>query len=174
VGAEAAFVGRFIDVDAKGAADVLAQAAAFKGTAFVEVFQNCNIFNDGAWDHLSQKEHRSDRTIALEHGKPMIFGTNRDKGIRLSGLRPEVFTLGENGLSEADAWIHDAHDADPTRAFLLARMTWPEFPVPIGVIRSVERTTFDEALCGQVDQIRSSKKADLQALINGRSTWVVA
>jgi 2-oxoglutarate ferredoxin oxidoreductase subunit beta len=174
VGAEAAFVGRFIDVDAKGAADVLAQAAAFKGTAFVEVFQNCNIFNDGAWDHLSQKEHRSDRTIALEHGKPMIFGANRDKGIRLRGLRPEVFTLGENGLSEADAWIHDAHDADPTRAFLLARMTWPEFPVPIGVIRSVERTTFDEALCGQVEQIRSTKKADLQALLNGRSTWLVA
>ncbi len=173
VGAEAAFVARFIDVDAKTAGDVLAAAAAFHGTAFIEILQNCVIFNDGAWDELAQKEFRADRTILLEHGKPMIYGQKRDKGIRLVGTRPEVFTIGENGLTEADAWVHDAHDTDPTRAFLLGRMEWPEFPMPMGVLRSNARPVFDQLICNQVAEIQQSKKADLQKLLDGRSSWVV-
>lgn len=173
IGADAAFMARTIDVDAKTSADVFAAAAAFKGTAFIEIMQNCNIFNDGAWDHLAEKEHRADRTLLLEHGKPMIFGANRDKGIRLVGVRPEVFTLGQDGLTEADAWIHDAHDEDPTRAFLLSRMDWPAFPVPIGVIRATQRDTFDELINAQVEEVRAKKPADLQKLLEGRSSWLV-
>jgi len=173
VGAEAAFVARFIDVDAKTGADVLAAAAAFRGTALVEIFQNCNIFNDGAWDHLAQKEVRADQTILLEHGKPMVFGGARDKGIRLVGLRPVVFRLGEDGLGAGDAWIHDAHDPDPTRAFLLARMTAPEFPTPMGVLRSVARPVYDDLVHGQMREVAANKAPDLQKLLDGRNSWTV-
>ncbi len=174
VGAEASFVARFIDVDAKGGADVLAAAAAFQGTAFIEIFQNCNIFNDGAWDHLALKDVRAEQTLLLEHGKPMIFGAKRDKGIRLVGVRPVVFQLGENGLTEADAWVHDAHDSDSTRAFLLARMTAPEFPTPIGLFRAVARPCYDALINEQVAAVTAKKAPDLQKLLNGRNSWVVA
>ena len=173
VGTEASFIARTIDVDAKTSADVFAAAAAHKGTAFVEIMQNCNIFNDGAWEHLAAKEHRSDMTILLEHGKPMVFGANRDKGIRLRGLTPEIVTIGKNGITLDDLWIHDAHDEDPTRAFLLSRMEYPKFPVPIGLIRAVQRPVYDELVNAQTATQKASKKADLQALLNGRSTWVV-
>ena len=173
IGAEASFLARSIDVDAKTLADVLAAAAVHKGTALIEIMQNCNIFNDGAWDHVAIKENRADNTILLEHGKPMIYGQNRDKGIRLRGLKPEVVTIGENGVTEADLWIHDAHDDDPTRAFLLSRMEWPHFPVPVGVIRAVQQPVYDALVNAQVDEQKAAKKADLQKLLNGRSTWVV-
>ena len=174
VGAEASFVARFIDVDAKGGAEVLAAAAAFEGTAFIEIFQNCNIFNDGAWDHLAIKDVRAEQTLLLEHGKPMVFGAKRDKGIRLVGVRPVVFQFGEDGLSEADAWVHDAHDPDSTRAFLLARMTAPDFPTPIGLFRSVQRPCYDALINAQVAEITAKKTPDLQKLLNGRNSWVVA
>ncbi len=174
IGAEASFMGRSIDVDGKTLGDVLGAAAAHKGTAFVEIMQNCNIFNDGAWDHLSSKEFRADMTILLEHDKPMIFGANRDKGIRLNGLRPEVVTIGENGLTESDLWVHDAHDEDPTRAFLLSRMEYPAFPVPVGVIRAVQRPVYDALVNAQIVEQQAVKKANLQSLLNGRSTWTVA
>ena len=174
IGAEASFMGRSIDVDGKTLGDVLGAAAAHKGTAFVEIMQNCNIFNDGAWDHLSSKEFRADMTILLEHDKPMIFGANRDKGIRLNGLRPEVVTIGENGVTESDLWVHDAHDEDPTRAFLLSRMEYPAFPVPVGVIRAVQRPVYDALVNAQIVEQQAVKKANLQSLLNGRSTWTVA
>ena len=173
IGAEAGFVARFIDVDAKVGAEVLAAAAAYKGTALIEIYQNCNIFNDGAWDHLALKEVRAEQTILLEHGKPMLFGTNKDKGIRLVGTRPQVFVLGQDGLSADDAWVHDAHDRDPVRAFLLAHMDPPQFPTPMGVLRSVERPVYDELINSQVAEITSKKPPDLQKLLNGRNSWQV-
>lgn len=173
IGAEASFLARSIDVDAKTLADVLAAAAVHKGTALIEILQNCNIFNDGAWDHVAIKENRADNTILLEHGKPMIYGQNRDKGIRLRGLKPEVVTLGVDGVTEADLWVHDAYEDDPTRAFLLSRMEWPDFPVPVGVIRAVQKPVYDALVNAQVAEQKAAKKADLQKLLNGRSTWVV-
>ena len=103
----------------------------------------------------------------------MIFGANRDKGIRLNGLRPEVVKMGENGVTEADLWVHDAHDEDPTRAFLLSRMEYPLFPVPVGILRSVQRPVYDALVNAQVDEQKATRKANLQGLLNGRSTWVV-
>jgi 2-oxoglutarate ferredoxin oxidoreductase subunit beta len=174
LGVEASFVARCIDVDAKNSAEVYTAAAAHVGTAVVEILQNCVIFNDGAWDSLTAKESRADMTILLEDGKPMIFGANRDKGIRLNGLTPEVVKLGENGMTEADLWVHQTHDPDPTRAFLLSRLESPAFPVPIGVLRSVHRPVYNEMLELQVTEVKTAKKADLQKLLDGPKNWGVA
>ena len=111
-------------------------AAEHKGTSFVEIYQNCNIFNDGAFEDATDKDVRADRMLYLEHGKPMIFGKDRDKGIRLNGLKPEVVELGKDGITEADILVHDETREDPTLAFLLSRMDYPEFPVPVGVFRA--------------------------------------
>ena len=173
IGAEASFVARTIDVDAKNSADVYAAAAAHVGTAFIEILQNCNIFNDGAWEHLAAKEHRAESTILLEDGKPMIFGANRDKGIRLVGLTPTVVRIGEDGVTEADLWVHQVQDPDPTRTFLLSRMEWPHYPVPIGVLRAVRRPVYDQLLNEQVEAQRKIRKPDLQTLLNGPKSWLV-
>ena len=123
------------------AADARGAPAATGAASFVEVLQNCNIFNDGAWRDFTDREVRDDRMLILEHGKPMIFGKERDKGIRLNGLQPEVVTIGEDGVTEADLLVHDEHAEDPHLAFMLSRMYWPEFPVPVGVLRDVTRPT---------------------------------
>ncbi len=173
IGAEASFIARTIDVDAKVMAGVLAAAAAHKGTAFVEIMQNCNIFNDGAWEDIAARAVRAERTILLKHGEPMVFGAKRDKGIRLKGLSPEVVTIGEDGVTMEDLWVHDAHDADSTRAFFLSRMKGPEFPVPVGVLRAVEQPVYDRGLNDQVQRAQASGAADLEKLLAGRRSWLV-
>ena len=112
---------------------------ATRGSAFIEVLQNCNIFNDGAWRSFTDREVRDDKMLALEHGKPMIFGKDRDRGIRLRGLHPEVVQLGVDGVTEADILVHDEQVEDPTLAFVLSRMFYPDFPFPVGVIRDVTK-----------------------------------
>jgi 2-oxoglutarate ferredoxin oxidoreductase subunit beta len=170
---EATFVGRSIDVDVKHLNTVLTQAANHKGVSFVEVFQNCNIFNDGAFKHFTEREHREDRTINLEHGKPMIFGKDRNKGIRLQGMKLEVVELG-NGITEADLLVHDAHSSDPSLPYMLARMDYPEFPVPIGIFHAVGKPTYDELLDAQVqDSINRFGPGNLEKLLNSGDTWVV-
>lgn len=172
LGAEATFLARGIDVDAAVMADVLGAAASHRGSAFVEIMQNCNIFNDGAWDAIVAREQRADMTLHLKHGEPMVFGRDRNKGIRLRGFQPEVVSLGD-GCSEADLWVHDAHDPDPTRAFILARMDAPELPVPVGVLRAVERPTYDGEVCAQVERARVAQAPDLRKLLLGRKPWTV-
>ena len=108
----------------------LERAGCHHGTAFVEVYQNCNIFNDGAFESFTDREVREDRMLVLEHGKPMIFGKDRDKGIRLNGLHPEVVAAGRDGITEDDLLVHDEKAEDPYLAFMLSRMFWPDFPVP--------------------------------------------
>lgn len=170
---EATFVARSIDVDVKHLSTVLTQAAHHKGVSFVEVFQNCNIFNDGAFKHFSEREFRDDRTIRLEDGKPLVFGRDRDKGIRLNGLKLEVVDL-RRGNSEKDLLIHDIHDPEPHLANLLARMNYPDFPVPLGVFRSVAKPTYDELMEAQVqDAISRSGAGDLERLLNSGDVWVV-
>jgi 2-oxoglutarate ferredoxin oxidoreductase subunit beta len=170
---EATFVARSIDVDVKHLATILTQAAQHKGISFVEVFQNCNIFNDGAFKHFAERELREDRTINLEHGKPLIFGKDRNKGIRLNGLKLEVVELG-NGITEKDLLVHDVHAPEPSLAYVLARMDYPEFPVPVGVFRSVEKPTYEELLEAQVqDSISRMGPGDLERLLNSGDTWVV-
>ena len=113
--------------------------AATRARAFVEVLQNCNIFNDGAWRDFTDREVREDRMLVLEHGKPMIFGKDRDKGIRLSGLQPEVVTLGEDGVTEADLLVHDERPRTRTSRSCCRACAGREFPVPVGVLRRDRR-----------------------------------
>ena len=125
LGAEATFVARTIDVEAKHLQDIVKRAYEHRGTSFVEILQNCNIFNDGAFAPLTEKDTKADAQLVLEHGKPLIFGKNRDKGIRMSGHSLEVVQLG-NGVSESDLIVHD--ETDTALAFLLSLMTPPQFP----------------------------------------------
>ena len=170
---EATFVARSIDVDVKHLASILTLAARHKGVSYVEVFQNCNIFNDGAFKHFSERGYRDDRTIRLEHGKPLIFGKERDKGIRLNGLKLEVVELGR-GISESDLLVHDIHASEPHLANMLARMDYPDFPVPLGVFRSIAKPTYDELMEDQVqDAISRYGAGNLEQLLNGGDLWVV-
>ncbi|MFN8008948.1 MAG: 2-oxoacid:ferredoxin oxidoreductase subunit beta [Terriglobia bacterium] len=170
---EATFVARSIDIDPKHLSGILTQAAQHKGVSFVEVFQNCNIFNDGAFRHFTEREAREDRTILLEHGKPLIFGKDRNKGIRMENMKLEVVELG-NGITEKDLLVHDAHDPEPSMAYLLARMDYPDFPVPIGIFRSVAKPSYDELLEAQVhDAVSRMGPGDLEKLLNSGDTWTI-
>ena len=173
LGAEATFVARSIDIDVHHLVETLDRAAHHKGTSFVEVYQNCNVFNDGAFMEFADKAVRPDRTVTLEHGKPLIFGKDRDKGIRLSGTTPEVVQLG-NGVTEAELLVHDEKRPDPAVAHILARMEYPEFPVPLGVLRAVERPTYDDLMREQIEQaIAQQGEGDLAALLAEGDTWTV-
>lgn len=172
--AEATFIARSIDIMPQHLSDTVMQAAAHKGISFVEVYQNCNIFNDGAFKHLTEKVVRDDQVLLLENGKPMLFGKNHEKGIRLRDHNPEVVTIGQNGVTEKDILIHNSENPDPTLAYMLTRMDYPNFPVPIGVFRSVNRPTYEELLLSQVASVKKEKgKGDLQKLLKGSETWEI-
>ena len=172
LGADATFVARSIDVEAKHLQEIVRRAHAHAGTSFVEILQNCNIFNDGAFGELTDKGVKNDTQLVLEHGKPLVFGRNRDKGIRLgTGLRPEVVTLG-NGVGEGDLLVHDEQDA--TLASFLSRMGPPEFPTPIGIFYAVSRPTYDAGMSGQIAAARTQLgEGDLDALLGRGETWEV-
>jgi 2-oxoglutarate ferredoxin oxidoreductase subunit beta len=174
IGAEATFVARTLDVDVRHLTETLQRAAAHKGSAFVEVYQNCKIFNDGVFDYATDKAVKADNTLYLEHRKPLIFGKDRNKGIRLHGLDPEVVTLG-NGISVDDLLIHDESAEEPSLAYLLSRMVQPRFPECIGVFRCVERPTYDGVINDQIQNIQETKgKGKLEELFYNDETWVVS
>ena len=172
IGCEATFVARSIDVNIKHLTMVLKRAAEHVGTSFVEVYQNCNVFNDGAFDYASGRDTRSDTTVELEHGKPIIFGANRDKGIRLNGMNPEIVELGK-GISEDDLLFHDEKATEPSLAYLLSRMMQPEFPEPIGVFRAVDAPRYEERLAEQIAAAQKRGKGDLKSLFTSGETWTV-
>jgi 2-oxoglutarate ferredoxin oxidoreductase subunit beta len=174
IGCEASFVARSIDVNVKHLAETFKRAAEHKGTAFVEVYQNCNIFNDGAWDYATDRDSKFDTVVELEHGKPLIFGKNKDKGIRLNGTEPEIVELGK-GINPDDLLFHDEKSPEPTLAYLLSRMRHPEFPEPIGVFRNVDVPKYDVELNRQVQAATEKKgSGDLNAMFNSGETWTVA
>ena len=173
LGAEATFVARSIDFNTKHLGATLLRAAQHKGTSFVEVFQNCNVFNDGAWSYVTDRGTKDDHTLVLEHGQPMIFGKERDKGIRLKGLIPEVVNLSDTNVD--DLLFHNEQTDSPHVAFTLSRMHHPEYPVPIGVFRSVERPTYEKQVGEQIEAIQASKGVgDLQQLFKSGETWTVS
>ena len=173
LGAEATFVARSIDFHTKHLGETLHRAAMHRGTSFVEVYQNCNVFNDGAWDYATDKNVRDDNVLVLEHGKPMIFGKNRDHGIRLNGLLPEVVQLGAE-VSPDDLLVHDETAPSPHVAFMLSRMRHPEFPEPLGVLRAVQRPTYEAQVKAQLDQaVAKSGPGNLQQLFDSGETWEV-
>lgn len=141
LGAQARFFARIGGNNPKGMTDIFTKAHSFKGTSLIEVLQNCVIFNDGCYDHYTDKVGRFENQLFIEHGKPMIFGKNKDKGIVLNGLKLEVVTLGEKGITEEDILIHNAEEKDPTLHQMLVRLA---HPIVTGIIRSVTDTTFEE------------------------------
>jgi 2-oxoglutarate ferredoxin oxidoreductase subunit beta len=174
IGSEATFVARTVDVDTKHLTSILERAAHHQGTAFIEVYQDCNVFNSGAFYYASKKGIKENNIVYLEHGKPLIYGTDRDKGIRVNeGNRPEVVELG-SGISEDDLLFHDEQAPEPSLAFMLARMRHPEFPEPVGVFRSVDRPVYDLALDQQVTEaIEQQGPGDLETLFSSGDTWTV-
>jgi 2-oxoglutarate/2-oxoacid ferredoxin oxidoreductase subunit beta len=174
IGAEATFVARSLDIDPQHLVGTLQRAADHRGTSFVEVYQNCNIFNDGAFADFAAKEVRAERMIALEHGKPMIYGKERNRGLRFNGQRLEAVIIGENGVTEDDLMIHDETREDPTIAFQLSRMDYPEYPVPMGVFRAVQRPTYDSLMTQQIEEtIAAEGEGDLREIFLEGDTWTV-
>ena len=170
--AEASFIARSVDTHTEHLQRTLERAGHHRGSVFVEVLQNCNIFNDGAHREFTDREVRDDRTLVLEHGKPMIFGRERNRGLRLNGHRPEIVTIGEEGITEADILVHD--EDDPLLAAMLSTIYWPDFPVPVGVIRSVQRPTHSELLNQQVEDAVSKRgRGNLADLLDSGETWIV-
>ena len=169
MGVDASFVARTIDVEAKSLQDILRRAYQHPGGAFIEILQNCNIFNDGAWEKLTDKATKADTVLLLEHGKPLIFGKNRDKGLRLgAGGSLDVVTLG-NGISESDLLVHD--ERNRPLAYMLAHL---ENPTPIGVFHAMARPAYEDAMARQVDAARQKQgDGDINDLFKRGETWVV-
>jgi 2-oxoglutarate ferredoxin oxidoreductase subunit beta len=175
IGCEATFVARSIDTNIKHLSETLKRAAEHPGSSFVEVYQNCNVFNDGAWAYATDRDSKLDTTLELVHGKPLIFGKNRDKGIRLNVMDPEVVELGK-GISEDDLLFHDEKAPEPSLAYLLSRMRHEDgFPEPIGVFRCVERPRYDAMINEQIETaINERGVGDLDKLFATGDTWEVA
>jgi 2-oxoglutarate ferredoxin oxidoreductase subunit beta len=170
MGVDATFVARSIYIEAKHLQETLRQAYEHEGGAFIEILQNCNIFNDGAWDSLTDKATKADTVLLLEHGKPLLFGKNRDKGIRLGAdSRLEVVTLG-SGITEADVLVHD--QSNRPLAYMLAHL---ERPTPIGVFHAEERPTYEASVARQFATARQKQGAgDIDALFRRGESWVVS
>ena len=174
LGAGATFVARTVDSDQAHMAQVLKRAAEHKGTAFVEIYQNCIVFNDGAYDAITDKSVRDDARLLLEHGKPLVFGKARDKGIRLRGLEPEVVTLGEGGAGEGDLVMHDEAADHSGLAFFLSQFDAPKFPVPLGVFRAVSAPTYEQMNTQLHSDAQARKgRGNLAGLFNSGDTWTI-
>ncbi len=172
---EGTFVARTMDTNPKHMAEIFGIGAKHKGTSFIEIFQNCVIFNNLAWDDVSGRQVRDDRLLMLEHGKPLVFGKEKNKGIRLSGSEPEIVTIGENGITLDDIIVHDAHNPNPSYAYMLTQMNYPDFPTPIGVFRDVNsRAPYDKLVEEQVKSaIQTQGRGTIQKLLKGQEYWEV-
>ncbi|WP_217602749.1 2-oxoacid:ferredoxin oxidoreductase subunit beta [Chitinophaga sp. GbtcB8] len=176
LGADATFIARSMDRDPKHLQEMLKRSHAHKGASFLEIYQNCNIFNDGAFEIFTEKGTRPTETVTLEQGQPLIFGAQKDKGIRLDGLKPVVVTLGEQ-YSASDLWIHDEQDF--YKAQLLTRIfddprIEGHLPRPFGVFYQTTRPTYEEGMARQIeDAIAKRGPGDLDKLLAGNETWTI-
>ncbi|EYT77910.1 2-oxoacid:ferredoxin oxidoreductase subunit beta [Streptomyces sp. Tu 6176] len=176
LGAEATFVARTLDSDRKHLTEVLRQAAAHPGTALVEIYQNCNIFNDGAFDALKDKEQAEEALIRLEHGRPVRFGPDARRGVVRDRTTGDLKVVTVTPDNEADILVHDAHAASPTTAFALSRLADPDtlHHTPVGVFRDVQRPVYDTLMADQLETAAQQQgTGDLAALLAGNDTWTV-
>jgi 2-oxoglutarate ferredoxin oxidoreductase subunit beta len=173
LGANGTFVARTIDREAKHMQEMLTRAAKHKGTSFIEIYQNCNIFNDGAFDKLTDKETKADTVLWLQHGKPMIFGKEQDKGIKLDGFKPVVVFLKDGKYSVNDLLVHDEKSRE--LAFILSELTeYPDYPTPIGVFLDIERSTYEDETEQQIKNAKAKLgEADLDKLLFSGNTWEI-
>ena len=175
IGSDATFVARSIDRNPKHLQEIIKRAGKHKGFALIEIFQNCNIFNDGAFFLLTEKDTKEDHVLVLEHDKPMVFGKNNDKGIKLDGVKPIVVDISNGKYSKDDLWVHDELTESPVNAIILAHIDDnPDMPTPIGVFRQYFKATYDKGIETQIDLITKKKgKGELKKTIFGSNTWEV-
>ncbi|HEY5408486.1 MAG TPA: 2-oxoacid:ferredoxin oxidoreductase subunit beta [Ginsengibacter sp.] len=177
LGADATFVARTMDRDTKHLQAMILRANAHKGSSFLEIYQNCNIFNDGAFEIFTEKKSKPEEALFLEQGKPLLFGASNNKGIKLDGFRPVAVEIG-NGISENDLWIHD--EKDFYKAQILTRLfDNPQLdghlPRPFGVFYQHERSCYEDVMSMQIEETISTKgKGDLDKLLKGRETWTIS
>jgi 2-oxoglutarate/2-oxoacid ferredoxin oxidoreductase subunit beta len=173
LGAGATLVARTMDRDPKHLQEMVRRAEQHHGSAFIEIYQNCSVFNDGAFFQFTEKDTRDDSVVYLEHGKPLFFGKGQTKGIRLNGFTPEVVDLTAGKWSASDLLMHNEHDS--TLAFILANMIHnPALPRAMGVFVSLQRPTFEEMMTTQMARAKSKKgEGDLQKLLDGDETWTI-
>jgi 2-oxoglutarate ferredoxin oxidoreductase subunit beta len=169
--AGATFIARTFDVDAKGMRETIKAAANHKGTSFVEIYQNCNIFNDGTFSAINDRSAREDRILRLKHGEVLVFGKDKNKGIRMRGLKPIIVDL-DKDYNEKELLRHDQYCEDSTLANLLSGFDFPEFPVPMGVLRQVENSTYGEIIEQQIKtQIEKKGVGNFAELLRGNQVW---
>ena len=174
IGCKSTFFARGVDVLPKKMTDIFVAAENHRGTSLVELLQNCVIFNDGVFSNITDKEVRDDAMLWVEHGKPMIFGAEMNKGLVLNGLKLEVAEIGKNGVKESDILVHDSKDHDNTLHNMLARLRGPNFPVVFGVIRDVDEPTFDGAMYDQIEAVtKTSKIKNMDDLLVSGDTWEI-
>lgn len=173
-GARGNFFARAVATDAPGTISVLKAAHSHKGTSVCEILQNCVIFNNGTHDSVYSKEGRAKNAIYLEHGKPMIFGAENEYGLMQEGFGIKVVKIGENGISEKDLLVHNAHCPDNTLQLKLAMMEGPDFPIALGVIRDVEAPTYDDGVTQQIEEVKQQKKYHTFAeLLETNDIWTI-
>jgi 2-oxoglutarate/2-oxoacid ferredoxin oxidoreductase subunit beta len=175
LGSEATFIARSIDRHTKHLQEMIKRVGQHKGTAFLEIYQNCNIFNDGAFSILTEKESKDDNVLVLEQGKPMVFGKDGNKGIKIDGFNPRVVDLTSGQYSINDLWIHDEFEESPVRAAILSSFTdTPGLPTPVGVFRQVFKPTYDQGLVAQIEDVKKKKgEGELEKVLFGGNTWEV-
>ena len=175
LGSEASFIARTLDGNPKHLQAMLKRAAEHKGLAFIEIFQNCVIFNDGAFSDLTDKKIKEDHLLVLEHGQPMVFGVNKDKGIKLDGLKPVVVDISNGKYSINDLLVHDETDSTRLYAMLLAHLDeTPGYPTPIGVYRKINKPTYNEGVEQQIENVTAKLgKGDLEKVLFSGNTWEV-
>ncbi len=173
IASEGTFIARTVDRDPKHMGMVLERALKHRGTSFIEIYQNCNIFNDEAFQPVVGRDMREERMVYLEQGKPLIFGRQKEKAIRLKGLQPEIVKLAEV-KDQSELLIHNENDPEPNYAYFLTQMEYPDMPVPFGILRDISRPTYDDMMGVQVNQaVEKSGKGTLKDLLYGAQTWTV-
>ena len=175
MGADATFVARSMDRDPIHLRTMLKRAHQHKGTSMLEIYQNCNVFNDGAFEVFTEKSSKAEETLFIEHGQPLVFGANKNKGVKLDGFKPIIVDLEGNSLN--DLWIHD--ETDRVKASILTRFfdnagTEAHLPRPFGVFYTENRFTYEEAMEQQLEEAKAKGEGDLDALLRGKNTWTVA
>lgn len=174
IGARGTFFARTIDSNVKMSQEVFDDAAKHKGTSLVEVLQNCVIYNNGIHNAITDPNHRSDRQLFLEHGKPMLFGEENKKGIIFEKAKLKVVKIGENGITLDDILVHDATEPDPTVHMALINMQLPDFPVAFGVIRSVAAPVYNVEMEAQIKDVQKTRKIkNVDELLNSGNTWEI-
>ena len=168
------FFARTIDTNPKLMTEIFVESSKHKGTSLIEILQNCVIFNDKAHGAVTAKENKDDFQLHVEHGKPMLFGKDREKGLRLNGFKLEVVTVGENGIGESDILVHDAYEQDSTLHNMLIKMSPPYFPMALGIIRAVNAPTYDDLVEQQYqDSVAKAKYNNVDQLLKSGNTWEV-